>query len=108
MLRATSGWDRKPLEVGECDYDWPPPERWREHDDLIGRGADLNVATIVDGYRHGLFAMESFDGDGSLLWWSPEQRFAFDSFDVQTSDGGVARLRLDHMRRCWQIDAVYD
>ena len=41
-------------------------------------------------------------------WWSPEQRFAFDSFDVQTSDGGVARLRLDHMRRCWQIDAVYD
>lgn len=74
LLRATSGWDRKPLEVGECDYDWPPTERWREHDDLIGRGADLNVATIIDGYRHGLFAMESFDGDGTLLWWSPEQR----------------------------------
>jgi protein ImuB len=41
-------------------------------------------------------------------WWSREERFAFDSFDVQTSDGGVARLRLDHVRRQWQIDAVYD
>jgi protein ImuB len=41
-------------------------------------------------------------------WWSREERFAFDSFDVQTSDGGVARLRLNHVRRQWQIDAVYD
>jgi protein ImuB len=41
-------------------------------------------------------------------WWSREERFAFDSFDIQTSDGGVARLRLDHVRRQWQIDAVYD
>ena len=41
-------------------------------------------------------------------WWSREDRFAFDSFDVQTSDGTVARLRLDHVHREWQIDAVYD
>ena len=41
-------------------------------------------------------------------WWSREERFAFDSFDIQTSDGSVARLRLDHVRRQWQIDAVYD
>jgi protein ImuB len=41
-------------------------------------------------------------------WWSPEERFAYDCFDVQTSDGTVARLRLDHIRKIWQIDAVYD
>jgi protein ImuB len=41
-------------------------------------------------------------------WWSQEQRFAYDSFDVQTSDGTVARLRLDHLRKTWHIDAVYD
>ena len=41
-------------------------------------------------------------------WWSREQRFAFDHFDVQTSDGSVARLRFDHLGRCWQIDGVYD
>jgi len=41
-------------------------------------------------------------------WWSPEDHFAFDSFDVQTADGTVARLRFDHLRKHWQIDAVYD
>lgn len=41
-------------------------------------------------------------------WWSPEGRFAFDSYDVQTSDGCIARLRFDHVQRAWQIDAVYD
>jgi protein ImuB len=41
-------------------------------------------------------------------WWSREERFAYDSFDIQTSDGTVARLRLDHMRKLWQIDGVYD
>jgi protein ImuB len=41
-------------------------------------------------------------------WWSAEGRFAFDHFDVQTSDGSVVRLRLDHVRHAWQIDAIYD
>jgi len=41
-------------------------------------------------------------------WWSREDHFAFDSFDVQTADGSVTRLRFDHLRKRWQIDAVYD
>ncbi len=41
-------------------------------------------------------------------WWSPEERFAFDQFDVQSEDGVVVRLRFDHVRREWQIDALYD
>jgi hypothetical protein len=41
-------------------------------------------------------------------WWSPDGRFAYDSFDVQTSDGTVARLRLDLLSRVWEIDGVYD
>jgi protein ImuB len=41
-------------------------------------------------------------------WWSREERFAYDSFDVQTGDGVVARLRFDHVRKAWHIDAVYD
>lgn len=41
-------------------------------------------------------------------WWSQSERFAFDHFDVLTSDGIVARLRFDHVARIWQIDAVYD
>jgi hypothetical protein len=41
-------------------------------------------------------------------WWSAEDRFAYDYFDVQTSDGTLARLRYDHRARAWEIDAVYD
>jgi protein ImuB len=41
-------------------------------------------------------------------WWSSEERFAFDQFDVQSEDGVVVRLRFDHVRREWQIDGVYD
>ena len=41
-------------------------------------------------------------------WWSREQRFAYDYFDVQTSDGSLARLRFDHLEQRWQIDGVYD
>jgi len=41
-------------------------------------------------------------------WWSPERRFAFDSFDARTGDGNVIRLRFDLMHCVWQVDAIYD
>jgi len=41
-------------------------------------------------------------------WWSRSGRFAFEHYDVLTSDGIVARLRFDRLAGCWQIDAVYD
>lgn len=41
-------------------------------------------------------------------WWSPDERFAFDHFDVQVSDGCVVRLCFDWVNRLWQVDGVYD
>ena len=41
-------------------------------------------------------------------WWSPERRFAYDYYDIETSDGTISRLRFDHLRRRWEVDAVYD
>ncbi len=41
-------------------------------------------------------------------WWSEHDRFAFDCFDIATSDGLVVRLRHDRLRDVWHIDAVYD
>jgi protein ImuB len=41
-------------------------------------------------------------------WWSETERFAFESFDVQTEDGCVVRLRLDRLRGAWEIEAIYD
>ena len=42
------------------------------------------------------------------MWWSKQERFAFDHFDVQVSDGVVARLRHDRLRDRWEFDAIYD
>ena len=41
-------------------------------------------------------------------WWSQRTRYAYDSFDVLTSDGTLARLRFDHVGKSWEVDAVYD
>lgn len=41
-------------------------------------------------------------------WWSTEGRFALDHYDVQTSNGTLARLRFDAVRECWSVDALYD
>jgi protein ImuB len=41
-------------------------------------------------------------------WWSEVERFAFEHYDVATSDGTAARLRFDPLRACWEVDALYD
>jgi len=41
-------------------------------------------------------------------WWSPEEHFAFDHWDVATEDGVVVRLRWDPLHHRWEIDALYD
>jgi len=41
-------------------------------------------------------------------WWSEEERFALDHFDIQVSDGSVVRLGFDWLKRSWQIDGIYD
>lgn len=56
----------------------PGPSRWQMPDviesagsELIAVGADLSPATLLAGYRAGLFAMP----EGALLgWWSPDPR----------------------------------
>jgi protein ImuB len=40
-------------------------------------------------------------------WWS-DARYAFDHYDVQTSDGNVVRLRWDLLHERWEIDGVFD
>jgi protein ImuB len=41
-------------------------------------------------------------------WWSAEERFAFDHYDVATDDGWLVRLRHDLLHHHWEIDGVYD
>ncbi len=41
-------------------------------------------------------------------WWSREQRFALDHYDLEVEDGTLLRLRYDHLARSWAIDGLYD
>ena len=41
-------------------------------------------------------------------WWSRDERFASDHFDVQVSDGSVVRLCFDWIHKVWHVDAIYD
>ena len=41
-------------------------------------------------------------------WWSEEGRYALDHYDIQVSDGVVARLCFDWVGRSWRIDGLYD
>jgi hypothetical protein len=75
-----------------------------------GPGAPAGAAARVDPQRGRERRVVRCAGPWRTTggWWSPEERFAFDQFDVQSEDGVVVRLRFDHVRREWQIDAIYD
>jgi leucyl/phenylalanyl-tRNA--protein transferase len=58
----------------------PPPSRWdfppvdtADENGVVGIGADLEPATLLQAYRHGLFPMPLHNG-GPLAWWSPDPR----------------------------------
>lgn len=98
LLRASSGWDRTPQPVGGCDFAWPSASQWPAEDDLIGHGADLAPATIIDGYRHGLFAMERAATDSVLLWWSPAERCIIPLDDLRITRSMKTSARRYHIR----------
>jgi leucyl/phenylalanyl-tRNA--protein transferase len=42
--------------------------------DLVSVGGDLEPSTLIDGYQHGMFPMETSALPGLLAWWSPDPR----------------------------------
>jgi len=68
-------------------------------DDIVAEGADLEPATLVNAYSHGLFPMPI--GRKRLGWFSPQERgiFPLDDFHVSRSlEKSCRRFRvsLDH------------
>ena len=52
---------------------WAFPEPRDDDGDLVGAGADLEPATLLEAYERGLFPMRTEPG-GVLAWWSPDPR----------------------------------
>jgi len=60
-----------PTDPGPCRWVLPDAAELPEGHELVAVGADLAPATLLAGYRSGLFAMPD---TGMLGWWSPDPR----------------------------------
>lgn len=70
-----TNWNSPPSELGPCRWEFPRSENWPDSD-LVGSGADLEPATLIHGYRRGVFPMpaEPDTRPPDLAWWSPLTR----------------------------------
>lgn len=60
-----------PIEPPPCRWAFPSPSEASSLG-VVGAGADLEPGTILAAYRAGNFPWP--DGQGRLLWWSPDPR----------------------------------
>jgi leucyl/phenylalanyl-tRNA--protein transferase len=66
-------WSSVPADPGETSWGFPPAPRWPDAE-VVAVGADLTPATILAGYRRGLFPMELHGSGGLIGWWAPNPR----------------------------------
>jgi leucyl/phenylalanyl-tRNA--protein transferase len=100
-------WAAPPQPVRRSPWRLPDPQRVAEEDDeggLVGIGADLEVETLVDAYRRGIFPWPH--PGMPLPWFSPDPRAVI-------VPGGVhlSRSLRTTLRRCgWEttVDTAFD
>lgn len=72
---STTTWQTVPAILEACRWEFPPSGNW-PNSDLVGRGADLDPATMIHSYSRGIFPMpaEPDEADSEIAWWSPQSR----------------------------------
>jgi leucyl/phenylalanyl-tRNA--protein transferase len=88
----------------------PPPTGWEFpaslhdiDDDVVGMGADLDPATLLAAYRHGLFPMPG-DAGIPMLWWSPDPRGVLPLDGLKVSRSLRASVRRMEVR----VDTAFE
>jgi leucyl/phenylalanyl-tRNA---protein transferase len=92
-----------PAAVGRSRWQFPDPSA-AGPDGLVGIGADLQPATLVHAYRHGIFPWPH--PGAPLPWFSPDPRGVIPLDAVH-----VTRSLRQRLRRCgWQttVDRAFD
>ena len=92
-----------PAPVASSRFEFPDP-RAADADGLLATGGDLEPATLLAAYRHGVFPwpMDGVD----LLWWSPDPRAVLRPDGVHVSRSLARTLRSGRFRVT--IDAAFD
>ncbi|HEY2833646.1 MAG TPA: leucyl/phenylalanyl-tRNA--protein transferase [Sporichthyaceae bacterium] len=85
-----------PVDPGPSVWVFPPVSAAAADSGLVGVGADLAPATLLDAYRHGIFPMPVAKR-GPIGWWSPDPRGI-----LPTTTARVARS-LARTRRRFEI-----
>jgi leucyl/phenylalanyl-tRNA--protein transferase len=75
--------ERGPIEPPPSRWRFPPVDHANEHG-VVGIGADLEPATVLAAYRHGIFPMPSRP-DGPIAWWCPDPRAILPLDGLRTS-----------------------
>jgi len=98
VARAT-----RPSPVGRCRFSFPDP-RGADADGLLATGGDLEPATLLAAYSHGVFP---WPADGvDLLWWSPDPRAVLPPDRVHVSRSLARTLRHGGFRVT--VDAAFE
>lgn len=79
-----------PASVGRCRFEFPDP-READADGFVAHGGDLEPATLITAYRHGMFPWP-FAGH-ELLWWSPDPRAVIPVHGLRVSQRLARTLR---------------
>lgn len=89
-------------ELPPCGWDLPSPDQ-ANSEGLVGVGADLEAATLLEAYRTGLFPMPV--GDPPILaWWSPDPRGVLPLDGVHVSRSLRAACRRFEIR----VDTAFE
>jgi leucyl/phenylalanyl-tRNA--protein transferase len=81
---------QSPTPVGPSRWSLPDPRK-ADEDGIVGVGADLEPATLVEAYRHGVFPWPH--DDMPLPWFSPDPRALIDVDTIHISRSLARRMR---------------
>ncbi|HKY21145.1 MAG TPA: leucyl/phenylalanyl-tRNA--protein transferase [Vicinamibacterales bacterium] len=68
-----SSWEAASQPVGKSRWRLPTAPEWPDSD-LVAVGADLELSTVIDAYRRGMFPMGVSELGDRMGWWSPNPR----------------------------------
>jgi leucyl/phenylalanyl-tRNA--protein transferase len=94
----------RPVDPGPSTWALPDPQTSDDPSGLVGFGADLEPATLVDAYRRGMFP---WPHDGlPLPWFSPDPRGVIDGVGPRVSRSLAKTIR----RSAWHttVDRAFD
>jgi len=84
-----------PARLPACRFRFPDPAK-ADAEGLVAHGADLEPATLITAYRHGIFPWP-YD-QHMLLWWSPDPRAILPLDGLHVARRLARRLRQGRFR----------